>query len=506
MRRELKLSPHIWIIMENNIENFNRIPLANLLEQPLPELEALLPSVNQGYQSFSEILKAHDITLNKIADREIELDKQLVKIEEDVKIGSECDKWDYIFSASAGVLAGLVDSFFVGAPTDSKLLNGADNVMDSLVEGFAKLNGWKGARGDADSTKSAIGFLERAFSVNYDHQHGKMVNDFMKMTPSNHHLKSLSHSPSPIGLIFSIIDQFRGTATFIDNGQLITVTAESKLQGSNVASRIFCAFVNWIGHIMSDIAGSSGGKGRGSGVPIPFFELLQSINIGNFEHKGEQISFADLAVKVFEQGYDFRFGMAQTIPVLMVELFTRIFCIIRHRYQYERTWSECSEFLKLDKSARLRKMLLVGHGTLCLIHAGDALIRNPNFNWLGFLSRLNFVAWMRFSYLGLRHAYSILNNDIELYRYKLRAEAFENFVDDVGKITETFFTEHNNKVKRYFMEQRSVLDTMVGDLKNNLENKDYLSATDTLNRIEIHLGVESKFSELDSFESFMMDD
>lgn len=492
--------------MEKKLEIFDKKTLVQLLEQASPELDSLFPAVTQKYQSFAEVLEAHDITLTKICDREKELDKQLAQIEEDVKVGAECDKWDYIFSASAGVLSGLVDSFFVGSPSDSKLLEHADATMDSLVESFAKLNGWNGPRGDADSTKSAIGFLERTFKVNYDHQHGKIVNDFMKMTPSNHHLKSLSHSPSPIGLIFSIIDQFRGTATFIDNGQLITVTEDSKLQGGNVISKIFCAFVNWIGHIMSDIAGSSGGKGRGTGVPIPFYELLQTLNIGSFEHKGEQLSFADIAVKVFEQGYDFRFGMVQAIPVFMVELFTRIFCIIRHRYQYERSWSDCMEFLKLDKSPRLRKMLLVGHGTLCLIDVGDAFVRNPDFNWVGFFSRLNFVAWMRLSYLGLRHAYSILNNDIEIYRYKLRAEALGKFTDDINEITETFFSEHNEKVKLYFLEQRSTLDGLLGDLDNHLEKKDYQCATETINAIGSHFGFESRFSDLDEFESFMMDE
>ena len=109
----------------------------------------------------------------------------------------------------------------------------SDNATNSLVERFAKLNGWNGPKGNSDPTKSAIGFLERNFKVNYDHQHGSLVNDFMAMSASNHHLKSLAHSPSPLGLIFSLLDQFRGTATFIDNGQLITVTAESQLQGSN---------------------------------------------------------------------------------------------------------------------------------------------------------------------------------------------------------------------------------------------------------------------------------
>ena len=151
-------------------------------------------------------------------------------------------------------------------------------------------------------------------------------------------------------------------------------------------------------------------------------------------------------------------------------------------------------------------MLLVGHGTLCLIDAGDAFVRNPDVNWVGFFSRLNFVAWMRFSYLGLRHAYSILNNDIELYRYKLRSEAFGKFTDDINEITETFFSEHNKKVTLYFLEQRLTLDGLLSDLDNHLEKKDYQSATKTINAIGSQFGFEARFSDFDEFESFMMDE
>lgn len=492
--------------MSGDLLTFTESPLENLLFEKNKQVDPFLVE-EEKYQSFPEILAAHNIVLQAIGAKEQELDEQLAQIEKDIKIGSECDKWDYIFASSAGVLAGLVDSFFVGSPTDSKLINQADKAINSLVEKFAKLNGWKGPKGGADSTKSAIGFLERTFKVNYDHQHGKIVNDFMNMTPSNHHLKSLSHSPSPIGLIFSIIDQFRGTATFIDNGSLITVTSESKLEGNTVVAKIFCAFVNWLGHIMSDIAGSSGAKGRGAGVPIPFYELLQTLNIGSFNHKGENLSFADIAVKVFEQGYDFRFGLVQTIPVLMNELFVRFFCIIRHRYEYGRSWKECLVFLKMDKSARLRKMLLVGQGTLCLIDAGDAFLRaKPSFNWVTFFSRINFVAWMRFSYLGLRHAYSILSNEIELHRYKLRAETYDQYVNDVEKIADNFFQEHNTKVQKYFIERRVKLDILLEQIEQEIKNKDYHAATQTVNKIGSNYGFKSKFNDLDEFESFMMED
>ena len=492
----------------NDLLEFNQKPLDSLLKNENKDLIRLEDIIKrEQYSSFNEILLAHNVTLDKISQREKELNQRLAQIEEDLKINNECDKWDYIFATSAGVIAGLIDSFCVGSPTDSKWLKMSDNATNSLVERFAKLNGWNGPKGNSDPTKSAIGFLERNFKVNYAHQHGSLVNDFMSMSASNHHLKSLAHSPSPLGLIFSLLDQFRGTATFIDNGQLITVTAESQLQGSNFVSKLFCGFTNWIGHLMSDIAGSSGASGRGSGIPIPFYELLQTLNVGSFDYNGEKKHFADIAVKVFEKGYDLRFGAVQSIPVLLVELFIRIFCILRHRYQYNREWKDCLQFLNFDKNARLRKMLLVGQGTLCLVDAGDAFIRSGfAANWVEFFSRMNFVAWMRFSYLGLIHLCSILRNDIEIQRYKLRAKEFDLYVDDIRNIVDTFLVEHNRKVTKFFLERRKELDSLMSSIEIASKNNDHLQVAESVRKIGEMYNIRGSGISFEEFASLDDDD
>lgn len=75
----------------------------------------------------------------------------------------------------------------------------------------------------------------------------------------------------------------------MDNGQLITIQTDTgELQGHDFISRLFCGTVNWFGHLMSDIAGSSGGRGnanggRGSGIVIPFYELFGLCDFGNLQ-------------------------------------------------------------------------------------------------------------------------------------------------------------------------------------------------------------------------------
>ena len=43
------------------------------------------------------------------------------------------------------------------------------------------------------------------------------------------------------------------------------------MKGNDVPSKLFCGFANWFGHIISDISGSSGTKGRGMGIPSPIW-------------------------------------------------------------------------------------------------------------------------------------------------------------------------------------------------------------------------------------------
>ena len=330
----------------------------------------------------------------------------LQRIEEDLEQTNDCDRWDYLIAASCGVLAGLADAFFVGVPgQDSVLGKMTDQGADRLVEKFAALCGWNPSNEGSDSNASAIAFLERKFQVNYDQRHGADVEHIFKMSASNHHLKSLAHSPDVVGLFFSILDQFTDAASFVSDGRLIRIKSNSKLQGGDVASKLVAAFFNWIGHIMSDMAGASGAKGRGSGVAIPFFELLQFADFGNFGK--DKSTLAELTVAMYEEGYDARFGAAMAVPVLVNELFIRVLWMLKRRYYHRYEWKECRP---TAKHASLRRMLLVGHGCLALVDLTDAAVRGGG-EPIQILIRMNFVAWTRFAFLGLREAHLLVNKD-----------------------------------------------------------------------------------------------
>ena len=312
-----------------------------------------------------------------------------------------CDKYDYLIAVGCGAVAGLVDIFYVGAP-GSSLNKWTDSQVDKAVMSFAKLCGWSPRAGQEGNVSSAIGYLEKMFPVNYDQRHSGDVGGLLKMSAKNHHMKSLAHSPDIIGLFFSILNQFTSTATFLNEGQLITIKTENyELQGSNFVSKLFCGFVNWIGHIMSDVAGSSGAADRGSGIVIPFYELFQLCDFGSFQVGEHRNTLATVATKVFEEGYDFRFGLAMAIPVVMCELSIRFAWALKRHFYHKRPLGECIPSTSHDD---LRIMLIVGNGTLCLMDGADAALRSGG-NCVNFFLRLNIIAWFRLTYLVLKEVW-----------------------------------------------------------------------------------------------------
>lgn len=332
---------------------------------------------------------------------------------------AQCDKYDYMIAATCGLIGGLIDVVFVGVPGNGKLTKMADGAVDRAVEKFASINGWNGANEGSNTTSSAIGYLERKYKVNYDHRHGADVDGSFKMSTTNHHIKSLGHSPDLVGLFFSVLGQFTDTAYFVDSGKVISVDTETfELKGNTFAAKVFAGFANWLGHLFSDVAGSSGASGRGSGIPIPFFSMLQLCNLGEFGQHRQ--TFAQVAVQVFEQGYDFRHGVAMAFPVLITELLTRMIWVVKQRVYHAKPWKEC---IPLANNAELRRMLLVAHGALCLVDGIDAGLRSGG-DMISFMLRANMIAWARFGSLALKEV-------VAIYRAgSIDHEAIDVFIDN----------------------------------------------------------------------------
>ena len=199
--------------------------------------------------------------------------------------------------------------------------------------------------------------------------------------------------------------------------------------------RILCGIANWFGHLMSDVAGSSGAHGRGTGIVMPFYELFGACNFGSFSNGTERKALSEIAMEAFTKGYDFRFGMAQAIPVVITELTIRLIWAIRRKFQMKLPLKEC---IPTMRHPDLRIMLLIGHGTLCVMDVVDAGVRSGGSNFLAFFMRLNLVAWYRLLTLVLKEV--------------LRRIGMAGDIDD----TIEAFQRINMALKEYFAELEKI--------------------------------------------------
>lgn len=383
----------------------------------------------EGYEFASDIQ-----TAMKFAECEInEINTKLSENENILKkLTPECDKTDYILAAATGAACGLMDIFLVGKSGESAIGDITDKWFANRTMDFAKICGWDG--NSNDSVSSAIQYLEKKFKIPYDQTGvGDAASQVFDLNPRNHHFKSLGHNPSLLGLFFSILDQFTNTSHFISEGELISLQeADDKfvLQGGNISAKLFCGFVNWMGHLISDMSGSSSSKGRGMGIPSPLWTWTNDIIAINKKLHITNLEFDKtinkIALEIYKQGYDLRFEVAKAIPVFVNELVVRMVYSIRRLVRFylnnqnrdrsfELVWELCEPF----SNASVKRMLTVAHGTFCLLDVGDALAQgfihgNGSFKIDQFVMRLNIVGLGRF----IISLYGQANRGIKLYQAK----------------------------------------------------------------------------------------
>ena len=380
----------------------------------------------EGYEFDSAIQMAMKFSEFEIDD----INTKLAENENTLKkLTPECDKTDYILAAASGAICGLMDIFLVGKSGESAIGDITDKWFANRTMDFAKICGWDG--NSNDSLSSAIQYLEKKFKIPYGA--GNVASLVFDLNPRNHHFKSLGHNPSLLGLFFSILDQFTNTSHFISEGELISLQeADDKfvLQGGNISAKLFCGFVNWLGHLISDMSGSSSSKGRGMGIPSPLWTwtndiiaIKKKLHITNLEFDKTINKFA---LEIYKQGYDLRFEVAKAIPVFVNELVVRMVYSIRRLVRFylnnqnrvrsfKLIWELCEPF----SNASVKRMLIVAHGTFCLLDVGDALAQgfingNGSFRIDQFVMLLNIVGLGRFT-ISL---YGQANRGIKLYQAK----------------------------------------------------------------------------------------
>jgi hypothetical protein len=81
------------------------------------------------------------------------------------------------------------------------------------------------------------------------------------------------------------------------------------------------------------------------------------------------------------------------------EILIRLLWAVKSRYYHGRSWKE-SIPVGLGSKPELRRMLVVGHGSLCLVDGIDAGIRSGG-TLIGFALHINMIAWSRYAFSAL---------------------------------------------------------------------------------------------------------
>lgn len=374
--------------------------------------KSLLMEIDDRKDSFN-----FEARIDEVMDQsDVEIGQLNETIDSIQALKNEADKVDYMLAASIGALTSILDIFLVGKPGESPAGEITDQWFANRTKDFAKLTGWTG--GDEESLSSAVRFLEKKFDIPYDQTGaGDIGATIYGMTPRNHHFKSLGHQPSIVGLFYSILNQFQNTSTFVTENQLITLDKADnnfELIGNNLSGKLFAAISNWFGHLISDLSGSSSSKGRGMGIPSPLWTWSNSVIAMKRKMKVPVSVFNqsvnELALTIFNEGYDIRFQTAQAVLVLVNELLVRFLYSLRRliqyfthleseSYRFEDIWEHSQPFTH----PTVKRMLTVAHGSFCLVDLSDATIRSYSkglgvFQPTEFFLRLNLVGVGRFTF------------------------------------------------------------------------------------------------------------
>ena len=336
------------------------------------------------------------------------------------KFTNQADALDYTVAIGSGILAGIIDSFFVG---DFSLSDGKKWGNEQLEKIVKKL-------GKNDNVYEAKKNLEK-FHIPSD---TSKVWNKKNITPHTHRIDDLAHHTSLVGLISSITTQFTEISYFQNRfGENLCLDITDKgLIGNNLSEKIFAGTVNWFYHLVSDMTKSEGNIGYGMGIPGPILSLAKELSMLPGINKTKLPQIIDY---FYVKGFDLRTELGvlqqlgkQAIPVILNEVLIRVF------YFFSRLIKEYKEkenFKDIDwknvlpyKNRTLTRMLTISSGTFLAFDLLDAGIRSGG-NWGTFVLRVNFVNIGRFTvscyneYKMEREKEKIKKDILDLYSQQL---------------------------------------------------------------------------------------
>jgi hypothetical protein len=330
-----------------------------------------------------------------------------------------------------------------------------------LNKSIAKYKGYQG-----DNLAGAIRYLEKKYKNPSDIITPEMGGGLQ------HHLRDFSHHLSPYGLLCSVVTQFtrEGYGTDTDGKFIHPVIPENDAIGSNLKEKIIYGTLNWFFHLVSDMAGSSGSAGAGTGIPGPVLSIMKEASAlplvrdikANYD--GEQIAIAKWISKLFNGTafphdglkdvvhLDLRTEIGigahltkESVPVIINQGLVYGFYVIKHLIIEIKNKSiqsvkdlkrlEKHNFLDVDNRCYTR-MCTIASGVFLALDTSDAVIRKtikklkskPTFA-AGVYFRINF-AGVAYFMLSLKKDMKYIVSDVKAavgMKEKLRRIALEHW-------------------------------------------------------------------------------
>lgn len=352
---------------------------------------------------------------------------------------NHADKTDYLVSVGCGILCGLIDSFFVGEFDISDAISKKRINIDELSIRIGKFLGYKNRGGD--KLKGSITKTENTVKVAHDNAYsGKGIG----VSAASHHLDDWAHHPSALGLLSAICSEYLRLAFFTNKDGKTSVVliktekkellkiwcpilisglmrwlvclAESFTEDQNIEIPDFLkkiimflskapavlsllkTSINWVGHLLSDINGSSATPGSGMGIPGLYLSFLKEIAsiLGNSELNTQlndlyQNNEFDMRKELANLD---KFGK-QAIPVILGEVLVRGGYLVKNLIEEYKIYNSFEginwENVIPFKNRTITRMLTISKGTFEIVDVADAAIRSGGFTNMSFLLHLNFV-------------------------------------------------------------------------------------------------------------------
>ena len=192
---------------------------------------------------------------------------------------------------------------------------------------------------------------------------------------------------------------------------------------------IFAAIAKQIIHFKSDITTSMG-------LPAPMmglFNLLQFGEIGEYDQ-----TIAEFVQGMYYEGYDFIHFCTLSIPVMIVEVVTRLGYAFKRIKEGHSIKDSIPFSLNREKHPKLSTMLFIGHSAATAVNARKMyFIKNP--------MAINYPQWIAFakySYKQLKWVLIKKPNARDAYVRGILNERLEEVLEDVNSTFDEISAEY----------------------------------------------------------------